>query len=115
MGAVESMPRLPHSLLLRARNISPLLPLLLRTCRTLDSARNELRWLKERVLGHSNGGTNDRRQSARLLLQLCEQRSRGVPLQYLLGSQPFGELDVLCRFGVLIPRLVILSYMIAIS
>ena len=46
----KSMPRLLHSLLLRARNISPLLPLLLRPCRTLPSARNELRWLRDAKL-----------------------------------------------------------------
>jgi len=31
-------------------------------------------------------------------------RSTGVPLQYVLASQPFGNLDILCRRGVLIPR-----------
>lgn len=36
--------------------------------------------------------------------QACLQRSRLVPLQYILGSQPFGELDIVCRPGVLIPR-----------
>lgn len=98
------MPRLPHSLLLRARSISPLLPLLLRTCRTLFSARNELRWLVEHALSIT-GEDIERPEKARsLLLQLCLKRSRGVPLQYLLGSQPFGELDILCRPGVLIPR-----------
>jgi hypothetical protein len=98
------MPRLPHSLLLRARNISPLLPLLLHTCRTLSSARDELRWLREHALAIAGARRNHPREVGALLLQLCRQRSRGVPLQYLLGSQPFGELDILCRPGVLIPR-----------
>ncbi|CAI7629090.1 unnamed protein product [Penicillium glandicola] len=31
-------------------------------------------------------------------------RSRGYPLQYILGDQPFGDLEILCRRGVLIPR-----------
>lgn len=35
---------------------------------------------------------------------LCAKRGRGVPLQYVLGSQPFGRLDVRCRPGVLVPR-----------
>lgn len=93
------MPRLAPDLLARARNISPFLPLLLQTCRTLTSARNELRWLREHVRDR------ELEQRSRIsLLKLCRQRARGVPLQYLLGSQPFGELDILCRPGVLIPR-----------
>jgi methylase of polypeptide subunit release factors len=106
------MPRLPHSLLLRARNISPLLPLLLRPCRTLSSARNELRWLREHALSLTEGKRERPERVRALLLQLCLQRSRGVPLQYLLGSQPFGELDILCRPGVLIPRSVTLLSLI---
>jgi len=42
--------------------------------------------------------------SKKKLLNLCERRSRGEPLQYILGSQPFGELEIKCRHGVLIPR-----------
>jgi hypothetical protein len=37
-------------------------------------------------------------------LHLCKRRSRPEPLQYILGSQPFGPLDIKCRPGVLIPR-----------
>lgn len=40
----------------------------------------------------------------RCLVKLVRERARGVPLQYLLGSQPFGELDIKCGKGVLIPR-----------
>jgi len=109
---LKSMPRLPHALLLRARNISPLLPLLLRPCRTLSSARNELRWLREHALSLTEGKRERPERVQALLLQLCLQRSRGVPLQYLLGSQPFGELDILCRPGVLIPRSVTLLSLI---
>ncbi|KAF7864132.1 uncharacterized protein EAF02_010100 [Botrytis sinoallii] len=43
------MPRLSHALLRRAYNISPLLPLVLRETRSLSSAINELRWLREYV------------------------------------------------------------------
>lgn len=35
---------------------------------------------------------------------MCEERSHGKPLQFILGSQTFGSLDILCRPGVLIPR-----------
>jgi HemK-like putative methylase len=35
---------------------------------------------------------------------MCSQRRRGIPLQYILGTQPFGNLDIKCAPGVLIPR-----------
>jgi methylase of polypeptide subunit release factors len=35
---------------------------------------------------------------------MCLMRSTGYPLQYILGNQPFGDLEILCRRGVLIPR-----------
>ncbi len=35
---------------------------------------------------------------------MCLDRSKGKPLQYILGNQPFGDLDITCRPGVLIPR-----------
>ena len=38
------------------------------------------------------------------LSQLCHARSTGKPLQYIIGSQPFGDLEILCGNGVLIPR-----------
>lgn len=98
------MPRIPHSLLRRARAISKLLPLLLPTCRDIPSARNELRWLGEHATERtvSSSGASWRA----LLRKLCVQRGRGKPLQYILGNQPFGDLEILCRKGVLIPRLV---------
>lgn len=40
------------------------------------------------------------------MAKLARRRARGEPLQYLLGSQPFGELDIKCGKGVLIPRYV---------
>ncbi|TVY19632.1 putative mitochondrial N(5)-glutamine methyltransferase mtq1 [Lachnellula arida] len=94
------MPRLPHSLLLKAYNISPLLPLVLQGTRSLPSAVNELRWLREHVLRTNKLTPTTQKE----LLRLCKRRSYGEPLQYLLGSQPFGELDIKCRPGVLIAR-----------
>lgn len=38
-------------------------------------------------------------------LNASHLRSKLVPLQYILGSQPFGKLDISCKKGVLIPRL----------
>jgi methylase of polypeptide subunit release factors len=104
------MPRLPTSLLLKAYAENPLLPLLLKECRSLDSARNELRWLRERALRDAQEHSRqDRVTGTRLgwrtrLRAMCHKRSQGVPLQYILGDQPFGDLEILCRRGVLIPR-----------
>lgn len=105
------MPRLKTSLLRHARAINPLLPLLLRTCRTIPSAHNELRWLREHVnerLLKKFGSAKDvpERLRHRCVADLVRRRGRGEPLQYLLGSQPFGDLDIKCRKGVLIPRYV---------
>jgi methylase of polypeptide subunit release factors len=98
------MPRLPQFLLLQAQNVSPLLPLLVRATRSLSSAQNELRWLREHALKASKARGHSPNRYQQLLLRLCQQRMKGVPLQYLLRSQPFGDLDILCRPGVLIPR-----------
>ncbi|KAJ5441359.1 hypothetical protein N7491_003765 [Penicillium cf. griseofulvum] len=96
------MPRIPFSVIIKARRENYLLPILLKECRTIDSARNELRWLRERAVRDSQSlskaGWRGRLRS------MCEMRSRGYPLQYILGDQPFGDLEILCRRGVLIPR-----------
>ncbi|TGO21628.1 hypothetical protein BPAE_0209g00140 [Botrytis paeoniae] len=96
------MPRLSHTLLRRACNISPLLPLVLRETRSLSSAINELRWLREYVDKTMSHRVPN--QKWRTLLKLCKRRAIGEPLQYILGTQPFGELEIKCKPGVLIPR-----------
>ena len=88
------MPRLPNSLIREAYKQNPLLVPILKSCRDLESARNELRWLTEHV-GSAKSSE---------LAQLARQRGRGVPLQYILGSEWFGDLEIKCRPGVLIPR-----------
>lgn len=93
------MPRLQPQILRRARRIAPELAKLLPACKSLQSAQNELRWLRE----HVEATTQPARRHYRLV-QLCHQRGRGVPLQYLLGTQPFAGLDIKCRPGTLIPR-----------
>ena len=110
------MPRLPPDLLLRAYRQDPLLPLLLRECRDLPSARNELRWLRSHALAEYSDLKLKRRKWTTAHLQapgwrtrlrsMCQARARGEPLQYILGDQPFGDLQILCRKGVLIPRFV---------
>lgn len=109
------MPRIPTSLILKSYRENPLLPSLLKECRTLESARNELRWLREGAIKASKNNNNAARHASQIearsswqlaLWKMCALRSRGKPLQYILGDQPFGELEILCEKGVLIPRLV---------
>jgi len=102
------MPRLPHSLLKRAKSIDPCLVSLLPICRTLRCAQNELRWLKEHVEEKAvknsvQCGSPTVRHELR---KLTRERGRGKPLQYILGTEYFGQLELLCRPGVLIPRYV---------
>ncbi|KAG8413648.1 hypothetical protein J3458_012717 [Metarhizium acridum] len=94
------MPRLPPWLLQQAKQRSPNLAALIPACRDIQSAKNELRWLTEYV----RETTTHSDSKAQRLRLLCQRRRRGVPLQYILGSQPFGPLDIKCRSGVLIPR-----------
>ncbi|KAF8894033.1 S-adenosyl-L-methionine-dependent methyltransferase, partial [Infundibulicybe gibba] len=55
-------------------------------------ARIELRWLRQA------------QADIPLLTQLISRRADGEPLQYILGTQPFGPLNLLTRPPVLIPR-----------
>ncbi|KAI9683804.1 MAG: hypothetical protein M1829_004138 [Trizodia sp. TS-e1964] len=102
------MPRLANANRILAYSINPLLPLLLRATRDLPSAQNELRWLREYAISFTKSKTNHQRGNAvswrKLLRTLCTARSGGMPLQYILGTQPFGELEIKCRKGTLIPR-----------
>lgn len=102
------MPRLPPALIHRARAQHALLPLLLRTCRDLPSALNELRWLREHALANCQVTLTTSGQILTTwpqhLCRMCLERARGKPLQYILGTQPFGALEILCKRGVLIPR-----------
>ncbi len=94
------MPRLAPSLLRQAGRVSAGAALLLPACRDLPSALNELRWIREHVARL----TPDAGSAARQVWKLCRLRGRGVPLQYVLGTQPFGPLEIKCRPGVLVPR-----------
>ena len=99
------MPRISLHQLRQAYTISPLLSRLLPACRDLTSAKNELRWLQEHAVAASqDASVPGRRRRRHHLATMCERRRRGVPLQYILGTQPFGDLDIQCAPGVLIPR-----------
>lgn len=43
-------------------------------------------------------------EPVRELARLVAERAGGKPLQYIIGNQPFGNLEIICRPGVLIPR-----------
>lgn len=88
------MPRLCPNLFRKAHKIHPLLPLLLTATRDLESAKNELRWITQHF------STNQKNE----IFSACLKRSKHYPLQYILGSQPFDKLEILCKPGVLIPR-----------
>lgn len=96
------MPRLSPLLLRQARAIDPLLPHLLPVCRDLRSAQSELRWLTE----HADQAIERRpgHHQNTVLDGYVSRRARGEPLQYILGSEFFGNLEIKCRPGVLIPR-----------
>lgn len=117
---IESNPsnvmRILPAVKILARRESPYLPLLLPTLRDIDSARRELRWIAEHFHDRAADGlaveTNSQQKIKlksslyRKIWKACFLRGyKGVPLQYILGSQPFGDsLDIICRPGVLIPR-----------
>ncbi|KAM7184205.1 S-adenosyl-L-methionine-dependent methyltransferase [Rhypophila sp. PSN 637] len=102
------MPRLANHLIKSAWRISSFVALLLRSCRDVPSAKNELRWISEHVSKTTNKSSSSallaRPTNKARLFKLCKARSKGVPLQYILGTQPFGDLEIKCRKGVLIPR-----------
>ncbi|KAF1926727.1 S-adenosyl-L-methionine-dependent methyltransferase [Didymella exigua CBS 183.55] len=100
------MPRVPTALLRKARTIDLFLPALLAPCRDLHTAQNELRWLREHVekVARARRAKGDTLAKGALLGQLVGERAKGKPLQYILGSEYFGSLEIKCRPGVLIPR-----------
>ncbi|KAH7411715.1 S-adenosyl-L-methionine-dependent methyltransferase [Phaeosphaeria sp. MPI-PUGE-AT-0046c] len=100
------MPRIPTTLLRQAHTIDPLLPALLAPCRDLGAAQNELRWLREHVdkVAKARRARGDIVAKGALLRDLVLKRASGKPLQYILGTEYFGDLEIRCAPGVLIPR-----------
>ncbi|KAK9373923.1 S-adenosyl-L-methionine-dependent methyltransferase [Lipomyces chichibuensis] len=103
--------RLPPTTVTRAWRESSNLAQLLPEVRTIAGARTELRWIieyvEERLTDQAGKGMKvSDSDFQNKVSRLCYLRGqKGVPLQYLLGSQPFGDsLDIKCRRGVLIPR-----------
>ena len=116
------MPRLTPSLLRHANVLDPNLALLLPACRDITSAKLELRWLREHAIRIVNGTftssahnniakkrTTTKKDTIagpeeQLLSRLVRERATGKPLQYVIGTEFFGDLEIQCREGVLIPR-----------
>ncbi|TIA44874.1 S-adenosyl-L-methionine-dependent methyltransferase [Aureobasidium pullulans] len=100
------MPRLHSRVLHQAHKSDPLLPLVLRATRDLTSAKNELRWLRDFVAEpqRNTGHIINDWAARRKLRQLCVERAKGKPLQYIMGTEYFGDLEIACKPGVLIPR-----------
>ncbi|KAI5954310.1 hypothetical protein KGF54_002085 [Candida jiufengensis] len=87
----ENVHERAYILFRKARNLSQYLPPLLKANRSIEKAQLELKWIKEELPKED-------------WAEAINQRSKLVPLQYILKTQPFGELNILCRKGVLIPR-----------
>lgn len=85
------MPRISSKLLRLLNAELPALARLSRALRNVQTARNELRWIQSELLPEN-------------WAHAVKLRLRQVPLQYILGTQPFGHLIIKCRPGVLIPR-----------
>lgn len=54
------------------------------------------RWLADAARAHADPASS--------LMHMARRVARGEPLAYVLGTQPFGELDLAVRAPVLIPR-----------
>ncbi|KAI6032835.1 S-adenosyl-L-methionine-dependent methyltransferase [Pisolithus orientalis] len=76
-------------------NVLSQLPKKLASLLGCESARLELKWMKESLRPSDHPST---------LQKMVERRLQGEPLQYILGTTPFGPLSLLCRPPTLIPR-----------
>lgn len=76
---------------IRQASRNRLLGPLLHAFRSIEQAQRELRWIQQELPQEK-------------WTDAVHRRSRHEPLQYILGTQPFGNLDIRCEPGVLIPR-----------
>ncbi len=74
----------------------------------IENAANEARWLVLETLGVPASklfsGETVSPEKVDLIRSLCARRCQYEPLQYLLGSAPFGEIELEVTPAVLIPR-----------
>jgi HemK-like putative methylase len=113
------MPRLSLSSFNHSYANGRLLSQLLKATGNVQSARNELRWLREHAIktthaeqGSQKTGTDQAWTSEpcagskwyHALEKMVQKRATGFPLQYIIGTEYFGEIEVACEEGVFIPR-----------
>ncbi|QLG72538.1 hypothetical protein HG535_0D02460 [Zygotorulaspora mrakii] len=96
------MPRISPSSVRACNRVNRFLRLLLPACRTVERSNLEFKWISNELSSLEHLNTNRKLREA--IYNACLQRFRYLPLQYILGSQPFGSLELVCRKGVLIPR-----------
>ncbi|KXN68340.1 S-adenosyl-L-methionine-dependent methyltransferase [Conidiobolus coronatus NRRL 28638] len=65
----------------------------------LESAKQEIKWLNEYIEINKERGKTEKLED--LISRRVEQNE---PLQYILGDQPFGPLNILVKQPILIPR-----------
>ncbi|TFY73655.1 hypothetical protein EWM64_g10357, partial [Hericium alpestre] len=65
-----------------------------------ESAKQELKWMQQALSSPPPGPA----RAMPDLASMVARRAHGEPLQYILGTQPFGPLHIRCRAPVLIPR-----------
>lgn len=70
---------------------SKLLYFLVKSSKNISSSKSELNWIKQELPKNK-------------WLDAVIRRSKYEPLQYILKSQPFGSIDIICQKNVLIPR-----------
>ena len=74
----------------------------------IENSGNEARWLVLETLGIPASklfsGETVSPEQVDLIRSLCTRRCQHEPLQYLLGSAPFGEIELEVTPAVLIPR-----------
>ena len=110
------MPRIAPVAIRSALRVNRHVPRLLPECQDVRSAQNEIRWMKESILEQNLGNDqtqwdfaqdaiwSEKNYAGKQLKRYVDRRARGEPLQYILGTQPFGQLDIRCKPQVLIPR-----------
>jgi len=113
------MPRILPRDMARASRLHPLLGKLMGVCRTIEQSKRELRWLEDEILRLDPMNSfrllqryrvafqpvlkeeGRRGKWERILLQkFVEERSRGMPLQLVVG-RPSYNIVVICRESTL--------------
>jgi hypothetical protein len=104
---VEAMPRVSPREIARATRMHPLLGQLMGVCRSIEAAKRELRWMEDEILRMDGNSASRFLEKYRLssssrprttfrngvgkwekllLAKLVEERARGIPFQYVVGT-----------------------------